>query len=398
MYFFILKEEFTWQIDAQAPLLAELVDAGTDGSELHTVAPDDQADDLVVGGAAGVLAGHDVAENWHLVPIDLLGGLADLVSAMLGDNLDSAYCVALPEGAVAIYDDLIAFFPARHLKFLVFDAGDKLPRLEPIRLHHSLWGIGSRDDEVGTLASFTGRIDGYDFDAGLVAPASRECGAVTGRWAIDLDPLKVAHRRLAQDLCLRLPTGADQAHHLCVLAGEILRADRRGACDTEFLQIAVMNHGQQLAGLGAVEIDHSAEFTVVRAGYTDLAHFLAAFDVGDDVGVDAVGRNVETPYRAGQRREGVVRGVAAFWKFRTIVLAVTRREYPVVGCIDRVAGRKRFMRVLKRVDYFGHSENLFNCEIVDHQHCPTSNDQTSDDIRLGATCGSVNLASAHRRP
>src|SRR5262245_57122520 len=49
-----------------------------------------------------------------------------------------------------------------------------------------------------------------------------------------------------------------------------------GACDTEFLQIAVMNHGQQLAGLRAIEIDHSAEFTIVRAGYTDLAHFLAA--------------------------------------------------------------------------------------------------------------------------
>jgi hypothetical protein len=72
-----------------------------------------------------------------------------------------------------------------------------------------------------------------------------------------------------------------------------------------------------------------------------------------------------------------------------------RREYPVVWCIDRVAGRKRFMRVLKRVDYFGHSENLFNCEVIDHQHCPTLNDQTSDNI--GRLSGSAHPRGSNER-
>ena len=43
-----------------------------------------------------MLAGHHITENWHIAPTDLLGGLANSVSAMLGNNLNSAYCVALP--------------------------------------------------------------------------------------------------------------------------------------------------------------------------------------------------------------------------------------------------------------------------------------------------------------
>jgi len=103
---------------------------------------------------------------------------------------------------------------------------------------------------------------------------------------------------------------------------------------------AALTRTQQLAGLRAVEIDHAAELTIVRSGYADLAHFLAALDVSDDVGVHAVGRNIETPDRAGQRREGMVRGIAALGKFSAIVLAVPRREL-VRAALGIISGSSR---------------------------------------------------------
>jgi hypothetical protein len=93
---------------------------------------------------------------------------------------------------------------------------------------------------------------------------------------------------------LRLPAGAQQAHDPGVGAGEVLGADRPGAGDPELLQVAVVDDRQQLTGDRAVQVDQPAELAVGRPGNPPLPQPAGrVLDVGDDVRVDPVGRDVE---------------------------------------------------------------------------------------------------------
>ena len=77
---------------------------------------------------------------------------------MLGITSTSPIAIRCQKRAVAVHNDLIEFLlsPSSHVPG--FDAGDKLSRLERFVITTACGGIGSRDDEVGTFASFARRI------------------------------------------------------------------------------------------------------------------------------------------------------------------------------------------------------------------------------------------------
>src|SRR3954470_23563886 len=67
----VLKEKLARQVHAQPALLAQFIHAVAHRGELHAVAREDHADDLVVRGPTGMLAQHHVAEERCLLPVDL---------------------------------------------------------------------------------------------------------------------------------------------------------------------------------------------------------------------------------------------------------------------------------------------------------------------------------------
>src|SRR6185503_13835530 len=128
---------------------------------------------------------------------------------------------------------------------------------------------------------------------------------LAGCRAVNPDSLQRAERREAMRRTFRLPASSEQAHHPRVLARQVFRADGRCAGDAKLLQVSVVDDRQELAGTGAVQINKPAKSSVGTSGYAALENSVALLEVGDDVGVDAIGRHVQFGDGACQRREAV---------------------------------------------------------------------------------------------
>ena len=84
-----------------------------------------------------------------------------------------------------------------------------------------------------------------------------------------------------------LPAGAQQSHHLGILAREIARRDRTGACNAQFLHVAVGKNCQRLASLSAEEHHQSDEFVAPGDRQFVFAHAAGLFVPFDDARIES---------------------------------------------------------------------------------------------------------------
>ena len=101
---------------------------------------------------------------------------------------------------------------------------------------------------------------------------------------------------------------------------------------------------------------------------------LALPEVGDDIGVDAIGGHIKFGDRPGQRRKSMVGRFATFLRKSRIVgivSAIARGEYAVGRGVYGPSRREFQRRHFQDTIYLRRLEDLLNCWVVDDEgHCP----------------------------
>ena len=125
-----------------------------------------------------------------------------------------------------------------------------MPGFTSLRRDHRHHGIGRRGEDIGTVGRFLGGRHRLHLDSELITISLCKGVAIFLGRAEHLDEVELAHRGHGLDLAGRLPAGAEQAQYLGILAREVLGRDPGRAADAGLLDVAVVEHGEQLAGLG----------------------------------------------------------------------------------------------------------------------------------------------------